>query len=119
VTPEQLAVERDALLEGGRTLEEVEAMQRRADDPAVLHLEAILQEHRVTAAQLPQMLALVQRGSMLHHHLFDLQRATQRALALAEGRPRETKVLADLRSGILPSETHTGASAPRPSGETP
>lgn len=33
--------------------------------------------------------------------------------------PRETKVLADLRSGILPSETHTGASAPRPSGETP
>ena len=27
MTPEQLAVERDALLQGGRTLEEVEAMQ--------------------------------------------------------------------------------------------
>lgn len=45
MTPDALAVERDRLLEGGRTLEQVERMQRAADgriEAAVLAVDAAL-----------------------------------------------------------------------------
>lgn len=114
MTPSQLAVEADALLSGGRTPEEVARMQHAAKTPEVEHVEAMLREHRITAEQVVRMLDLVQRGSLLHHHLFDLQRATQRILALVDGMPTEHSALADLRAGLSRRESESGASVPRP-----
>lgn len=52
MTPEQLAVERDALLEGGRTLEEAEAMQWAAEHmPSLVTLRAVLQLPIIAGAQ--------------------------------------------------------------------
>lgn len=94
MTPEQLAVERDALLQGGRTLEEVEAMQRA---------------HALRVA-------LEDALELLSHA--DFRNGNEHA-GVDEGAVLAGRSIARLRAVLSPPETRTGASAPRPQGGTP
>lgn len=93
MTPAELAVERDALLQGGRTLEEVEAMQR-----------------------VPALRAALEDALELLCHA-DFSNGNEYA-GVDEGVVLAGRSIARLRAVLSPPESASGASAPRPSGET-
>lgn len=110
MTPAQLAVERDALLQGGRTLEEVERMQ-------------VLLEHPTTVAD-AQLLAQC-AGWMLRLRPGEQCPSCRRIgdYRILHGHQHNSRcdlVLAARRLAALsPPESASGASAHRPGGETP
>ena len=102
MTPEQLAVERDALLTGGRTLEEVEAMQMLSDPEWVRLLRLWGDNDEAQPAYDHACPKCVGPGGVVTWAKGGWLCLWHRA-----------------RLTLSPPETRTGASAPRPSGEAP
>jgi len=116
VTPAQLAVERDALLQGGRTLEEVEAMQGRLREVWVVQHHYDYEGEELVAVCLTREGALCAarvRAAELDYVPQEFERGSGVRLELSTS----AQIWVD-RVRLSPPETRTGASAPRPSGET-
>ena len=112
MTPEQLAVERDALLTGGRTLEEVEAMQF---GPELLDALCLMVEHYA------RDLDVDDRAGFAFVDLLLRRAHSGRGVWASQQRGYVVQQSVEERHAALLSlpETSAGASAPRPSGETP
>ena len=103
MTPAQLAVERDALLQGGRTLEEVKAMQF---GPELLDALCLMAEHYARDLDVDD-----RAGFMFIDML--LRRAHGRGMRESQQRGYVVQQSAEERYAALVFM------APRPSGETP
>lgn len=94
MTPEQLAVERDALLQGGRTLEEVERMQATAHPSHWCRVETRLAEEALLAAN--------DRGARLNRARDDMALLLGRELATSpRGPARWTQMRDSLTSEVV------------------
>lgn len=109
VTLEQLAVERDALLTGGRTLETVGTMQAAAGGWLQLRVAVAVREELVR-----QLVAVRRNSSAWVGVPVSMESVLEMAIDVI-GRVDLTPII----ESVSPPETRTGASAPRPSGETP
>jgi len=96
VTPDQLAVERDALLQGGRTLEEVEAMQ-----------------------WVVSLGAEAETWNRLYRFCHAWRKATDGYDPCGDITAARNGLRHAKKRLLSAGENETGASAPRPSGETP
>lgn len=119
MTPAQLAVERDALLSGGRTLEEVERMQ--SSHELLTALRVVAWEYgRDMDLDAPGIFWLTDHALRLAGHGgVWVARGESFDRLVADMETRRVSGLVGLGDALSLHGSASGASAPRPSGETP